>query len=317
MSKLTFRNIISTILEQASEPMSTEEIWNKALELNEIQDFGSIGKTPWATMGAIIYTDIKENRDLSKYVQVSKRPAKFCLRSNYSDKASIVKNKVQILNQTKEFKEKDLHILLSSFIYSSSNFNAYTQTISHELSKRAEQGKNKWIHPDIVGVSFPFSSYKSEVLNLQSSLKVNSIKLYSFELKIDLDFSNLRQYYFQAVSNSNWANEGYLVVLNLKDDKIELMEEIKRLNNAFGIGLIKLNLDNIFDSEIIFPARTKENIDWDTVNLMADINKGFKLFIDNIIEDCALGKIKSNYDQVFNPDDILLEKYLIDKKLKI
>jgi hypothetical protein len=30
-------------------------------------------------------------------------------------------------------------------------------------------------------------------------------------MKKELNFSNLRESYFQAVSNSSWANEGYLV----------------------------------------------------------------------------------------------------------
>lgn len=43
---------------------------------------------------------------------------------------------------------------------------------------------------------------------------------------------------FQAVSNSSWANEGYLVVLQEIDS--EVLSELRRLNQSFGIGVIKL-----------------------------------------------------------------------------
>lgn len=53
-----------------------------------------------------------------------------------------------------------------------------------------------------------------------------------------LSWSNLKECYFQAVSNSSFANEGYLVVFEEFDD--EILEELIRLNASFGIGVIKL-----------------------------------------------------------------------------
>lgn len=35
-----------------------------------------------------------------------------------------------------------------------------------------------------------------------------------------MNFTNLREYYFQAVSNSSWANEGYIVALDIDDADI-------------------------------------------------------------------------------------------------
>lgn len=43
---------------------------------------------------------------------------------------------------------------------------------------------------------------------------------------------------FQALSNSSWANYGYLVVFDINED---VMEEMERLNRSFGIGIIKLS----------------------------------------------------------------------------
>ena len=62
--------------------------------------------------------------------------------------------------------------------------------------------------------------YLEETQKLHESLKISSFKLSSHELKIKLTFSNLSEYNFQAASNSSWANEGYLVALEIDDDSL-------------------------------------------------------------------------------------------------
>lgn len=118
--------------------------------------------------------------------------------------------------------------------------------------------------------------------------------------------------YFQAVSNSSWANEGYLVTLNI-DDSDEFMDEIRRLSNAFGIGVIRLNAKNITESEILFPARFNENLDWDTIDRLNEENVDFKNFSENISDTNKTNKVSKEYDEVL--DDEKYEKYIIDKKI--
>ncbi len=76
------------------------------------------------------------------------------------------------------------------------------------------------------------------------------------------------------------------------------------MNNAFGIGIIQLNTENIFESEILFPAQTKPTIDWDTVNRLVNENSDFSDFLKFINEDCKLGKVKSQYDKVLSLDEL-------------
>jgi hypothetical protein len=315
----TFWDIIDKTLETVKEPLSPKEIWEKAKELNIVNDSTTSGKTPWATIGAYIYTDINRAGDNSTYIQTSERPAQFFLRklSKKIDIEKVKKNKeasvIQENNSEKSFHERDLHTVLNSYVNSHTHFKAFLKTIFHESSNKGTKGLNEWLHPDLVGVYFPFKDYGSEVLDVQTHLSISSIKIFSFEVKINLNFNNLRQYYFQAVSNSTWANEGYLVVLNIEEDPI-LKDEIRRLNNAFGIGLIKLNPDNIYESEILFPAKYTQEIDWDTVNRLASENPNFKSFLNEITEDIKLKKVKSKYDNILKPDE--LEKYLIAKGIK-
>lgn len=100
------------------------------------------------------------------------------------------------------------------------------------------------------------------------------------------------------------------MTLNIDDDPT-FKDEVRRLNNAFGIGIIKLNPENIFESEILFPSRINQEIDWDTVNRLTNENADFSDFLKLITEDCKLGKVKSQYDKVMKMDE--LTKYIKDK----
>lgn len=213
----------------------------------------------------------------------------------------------------KKFHERDLHAMLVAFVNTDTHFKAYLKTIFHENSKKGVKGLNEWLHPDLVGVYFPFRDYRKETLEIQHHLSISSIRLFSFEMKINLTFTNLREYYFQAVSNSSWANEGYLVVLKLDEDPT-LKDEIRRLNNAFGIGVIKLNPDNVYESEILFPSKYNQEIDWDTVNRLSSENSDFSNFLNELTEDITLKKVKSKYDLILTPEEI--EKYIYDKGIK-
>lgn len=320
--KADWWDIIIKTIEKVGTPLSANEIWENALKYKLLDDFSTKGKTPTATIAAYCYTNINNEGDKSKVIQTSKRPAQFFLRSlvtNEKDIKKIQKEKDSEVgkNESKKVEkrkdiEKSLHPLLVAFAYSDSHFMANLKTIRHEESSKSEKGKNEWLHPDIVGVYFPFD-YEKETLELQKHVSISSLKLFSFELKIHLDFSNLRLNYFQAVSNSSWANEGYLVTLNIEDDPA-LIDEIRRLNNAFGIGLIKLDSENVFESEILFPAKINSEIDWDTVNRLASENPGFKDFLKFIDEDCKIGKIKSQYDKVLPHEE--LEKHIKEKGIK-
>lgn len=317
MAKTTFWDVIEKTIEKVGTPLSAKEIWDKANEFGMLGDFSTTGKTPWATIAAYCYTDINNNADNSTVIQTSERPAQFFLRrlASQIDLQKVQKQKETEVakkekTETKKFNERDLHSLLVAYAFGDSHFKANLKTVFHENSSKATKGQNEWLHPDLVGVYFPFRDYKSETLEIQNHLSITSIKLFSFELKVSLNFTNLRQSYFQAVSNSSWANEGYLGTLNIDDDPT-FKDEVRRLNNAFGIGIIKLNPENIFESEILFPSRINQEIDWDTVNRLANENSDFNDFLKLITEDCKLGKVKSQYDKVLKMDE--LTKYIKDK----
>lgn len=320
MKGYTFIDLIVDVIRNVKKPLAQQEIWDKAVELKFSEKLSSIGKTPWQTIGARIYTDIKDNNN-TPFIQISKRPTKFYLKELMNDKnQEVIKKQVEeelIKEELQEnkamFNERDLHPLLVKFVYSHQHFKCFSKTIFHEKSGKNQKGYNEWLHPDIVGVYFPFKDFLGETQKLQEAFKISSFKLFSFELKKKLSFINLREFFFQAVSNSSWANEGYLVVLDIDDDPV-LKDEIRRLSNSFGIGVIRLNATEIEQSEILFPAEEKEVIDWETVDRLADENIDFKDFISNLVEDIKLGKVKSNYDEVLSEENY--DRYIEVKKIR-
>ena len=104
-----------------------------------------------------------------------------------------------------------------------------------------------------------------------------------------------------------------MVCLRINNEP-DFKNEIQRLSNAFGIGIIKLNAEDINDSEIVCPARYNESIDWDTLDRLAEDSPDFKKFISDLTEDIALGKVKSSYDKVISDEkygNYLKEKQII------
>lgn len=321
MAKTTFWDVIIRTLEAMRIPLSAEEIWQNANEHNLLGDFVTTGKTPIASIAARCYTHINENGEKSEIVKASENPTRFALRK-FERKAAPVTavesnpptvKRHETKTSEMKFMERDLHPLLVSYAYSNSHFKARVKTIFHEVSTKKQKGQNKWLHPDLVGVQFPFDDYHGATLEIQKHLSISSIKLYSFEMKIDLNFSNLRECYFQAVSNSSWANEGYLVALHINEDT-SFRDEIRRLNNAFGIGIIQLDAENVAESQILFPAKTNTGIDWDTVNRLCSENEDFHEFLKLISEDCAIEKVKSKYDEIIKPEE--LELYVKRKNIQ-
>jgi len=314
--KITFKKFAELVLKSKRKPLSPLEIWNKGKHLDFSKDLSTSGKTPWQSIGAQIYVDIRDNPKTIFY-QYSSRPIKFYLnesKEEFKPEEAPVED-IGSEESKSNFYERDLHPLLVKFINSDLNFRAYAKTIFHENSERSKKGLNEWIHPDIVGIKFPFEDFDSSTLIIQKELFWTAVKFYSFELKREINFGTLRKYYFQAVSNSSWANEGYLVAPKIKDEDGELMSELRRLNNAFGIGIIKLDLENINESEILIPSRIRPELDWDTIDILLKKNIDFRTFMDDVKGDISLGKItnKKNYDKILEEKEF--EEYLKNKKI--
>ena len=206
------------------------------------------------------------------------------------------------------YKERSLHRLLSNYLLAQ---NILSKTIFHESSNKSDQSQ-KWVHPDMVGVAFNEFQDPATRSLLKAAETKEYIDLYSYELKRTIDNDHqLKEYFFQALSNSSWANYGYLVALEISED---LMEEMARLNRSFGIGVIKLSSYKD-DTQVLFPAR-KNELDYYTIDKLCRINKDFKSFIvkttkvinsqTDVLEEVKKGLLDF-CDKGFSSDDEILK----------
>lgn len=298
----TFLQLIQGILEEEKQPLTASEIWQIAVKNGDDKNLDTKGKTPWATLGAKLYVDVRDN-PVTNFAAIGTRPKKFILKAQLSSWNGKIPTTTKTFQIPKiEFLEKDLHPLMVyyGFFY----LKAYLKTINHSKSDKKTFGE--WVHPDIVGCYFPYKDWEDEVVEVSTLMGNTAIKLYSFELKRELSISNLRESFFQAVSNSSWANEGYLVAANIDNDE-DFRNELKRLSSAFGIGVIQLDIDDPDSSDVILPANSKDVVDWDTVNKLSALNPDFRDFLKRIQNDIKTREVRKElYDSVLEKKEELV-----------
>lgn len=297
---ITLKDLAEKVLYETKKAMTAEEIWNYAIEkgYNRLEDWK--GKTPWLTISAKVKSDIRDN-EYSKFESLNSHPVKFIYKGEIANEYSdcIGNNEIKM---DKQYKERDIHKFLTYYLFN--YMGIYSKTIYHEKSKKKDKGSNEWLHPDMVGFYFPLNEWDKNIISLSNNIGSTPVKLYSFELKKRLDFSNLREAFFQAVSNSSWSNEGYLVSPNICND-IDFIDELKRLSSSFGIGIIEIDIESPDDSKVIFPAKNKSELDWETINKLIKINYDFKEFISDINACVTSNKIyKAAYDKIFELDEL-------------
>lgn len=111
-------------------------------------------------------------------------------------------NRININN----FHERELHPFLNFFLHHCLDIAA--KTIYQERSINSTKGENEWIHPDMVGYRIITSNWHEKVVTLAEQYNMPKVILYSFELKKEISMSNLREVFFQAVSNSSLEMKG-------------------------------------------------------------------------------------------------------------
>lgn len=188
-----------------------------------------------------------------------------------------------VIATPKPYQERDLHKILCNYVREFQEI--YAKTIYHE--KSIGKGKDQtWTHPDLVGVEFADLKTDSARSLMRAVNPESAVTIYSFEMKREIHSDNeLKEYYFQAVSNSSWANRGYLVAYDIDES---LRDEMERLNNAFGIGIIRLQAD-MDNTEILFQATDKE-LDFATIDKLCNMNPDFRQFMEKLSKYLHAGK---------------------------
>jgi hypothetical protein len=251
------------------------EVYNNIVEKNYF-DFGA-ARTPSATISASLGDFIRNGDSRVKRIKRDNGSYLYYLSKNEASLGIDVLIGENVIDESKPknkkaYEERALHKLLSSYL---KNRDEYSKTIFHETSN-GKDNNQIWTHPDMVGIKFLNLQTKASQNFLKSINRVDTFKLSSYEIKREINNdSDLKKAFFQAVSNSSWANYGYLVAFEFSDN---LMEEMARLNQSFGIGIIELDA-NPYQSRILFPAVYKD-LDFKTIDKLCKINREFESFIE-------------------------------------
>ncbi len=174
-------------------------------------------------------------------------------------------------------RESDLYPLLSQFLLT--ELGIYSMRID-EKRARNQHGPdgNKWLYPDLVGIEDLTANWEREIIDCVSASSETRSKLYSFEVKLLLNRANVREAFFQAVSNSSWANFPYLVAAEIQGS--ETLSELRVLSGTHGIGVIRLDQANPSESELLIPALERTAIDWNSANRLAASSRDFTHFLN-------------------------------------
>ncbi len=277
--------IVQSVLEIIKEPIKVTEIYHKAKELfekGEIENmFDCGGETPHQSVSSYIYTALSKGEELP-FKKAQEKPALIALKS--AAKELGLNAQKPSVPSAKILHERDLHPFLTYMAINNENLKCYTKTIFHEESSKSPKGMDRWLYPDMVGVRFLHAEWSSEnLIAFSKKFDTLPVKLVSFELKKEISVHNCRECYFQAISNSSWANEGYLVGRHIDTHNPQLMDLLKRLHASFGIGVIDLRTDED-KSAILLNAKYKEKIDYTVASELSAKNEKFSGFLKSVVD---------------------------------
>ncbi len=299
--------IIQSVLEIIKEPIKVTEIYHKAKELfekGEIENmFDCGGETPHQSVSASIYTALNKGEELP-FFKVQEKPALIALKSTMNE--PVLNTQKPSAPSVKIAHERDLHPFLTYMAINNENLKCHTKTIFHEGSLKSPKGMDRWLYPDMVGVRFLHAELSNEnLIAFSKKFDTLPVKLVSFELKKEISVNNCRECYFQAISNSSWANEGYLVGHHIATHDPKLMDLLKRLHASFGIGVIDLRTDED-KSTILLNAKYKEKIDYTVALELSEKNEKFSGFLKSVVDydPKNQNRYKDEFDEIKKKEEL-------------
>jgi len=268
-NQLVLKHSDSALIAQISAEITSADSSGRFSAITQIKTTGSKPRQ-------FYWTEKSDAQEIAEAEQISAVP---------TETAAAASTETAALPKPTEY---DLYPLLAEFLQT--EMQIYSKRIDEKTSSnsRGENG-NKWLHPDIVGLEYLGQNWGEEIKNCAGAFFSPAVRLSAYEVKLKLNSANVREAFFQAVSNASWANSGYLVAAEI-DRKIE--DELRLLANLHGIGIILLNAENPAESQIMM-ASAERIIDWGTVNRIASENKDFLEYIRCVRETITIGRIKA------------------------
>ncbi|MEN2427358.1 COG2958 family protein [Chromobacterium vaccinii] len=188
-----------------------------------------------------------------------------------------------------DLSEHQLYPLLMQYLQT--ELSLYGLRVDEKRSRNQRgSGGNHWLHPDLVAMQPVAKDWHELVRSCVLHGGGQSVRLWAFEVKKDLTRGNVRKSFFQAVSNSSWANEGYLVCTGIVGKDTE--DELRMLSALHGIGVIVLDSNNPSESEIVVPARARQDVDWQSVHRLVEENEDMREFVELVSTYYQTGRLR-------------------------
>lgn len=319
---MTIKEAILKSLEDLNKTTNYSEVYKHIVEKG-YYDFKT-GKTPMATISGALGNFIRKGDTRVKRIKDANGNYSYYLTKNEQTiginaiTAVAEQTSAKPKEKRQTYNERDLHKLLSSYL---KNADIYSKTVYHEQSKSSIDNNQIWTHPDMIGIRFLKLQSPASQSFLKAINREDTFKLYSYEIKKEINSdTELKKSFFQSVSNSSWANFGYLVAFEISDS---LWEEMERLNQSFGIGIIELNA-NPYESKVLFQAKLRE-LDFKTIDKLCKINHEFEKFISQTeklmtAEEKYYTSTEKEFDEFcddYFKNDSEIEKYCLEKHIPL
>lgn len=206
------------------------------------------------------------------------------------------------------------------------NYAVFSRSIEHTKATKGTKGKNRWKFPDVVTLHWdttvvdPESNrLYPEVFSVRQASGDHVFVIESTELKVNVSVPSLREYFFQCVSNSKWANRTTLAIACAIDDE-SVEDEIRRLGMSYGVhvktyGLTEEsfleipNADTIIemdpaefetlvddlgiDVKTVSPIVDRASLDWPHIADMRTTHSDFKRILEWISSSIADKRVRS------------------------
>ncbi len=320
---MKIREFAIKVLSESHEPLNYKQIYEKGKALGLDNELEYKGDNILNNIYSTINQDITLHGDSSVFIKLSSNPVLFGLagkKDSYSKdtvekaiKKEVKEEAAEAIDRNKntDYGECDLHPILVMYLSGNGHFKCHTKTIVQQEGNTAPRGIDKWRYPDLIGVCDlgAAKDYEDCTLEVMSKYGINLFKIFSFEMKKVINRSNAREEYFQAVSNSSWANEGYLVAAEIDENDTLLMKDLSLLNNSFGIGIIHLNTEQPADSQVLYYSKEKDVIDFGALNVL--INRSGSDGAITKVFDYVSGRTRAKAESLF--DEILDEDAFKEK----
>ncbi len=195
----------------------------------------------------VLLSDMKKKQEIfrsKKGYYIKAQPAGPKKKKKIIIKHNAKKNTGQKLKKKSNLPEEKFRAIYCK--YRSMEGCYYPFPIVHTRAKREYRGTNKWKYPDVISIKWELDS-KTAVKNekdKKSNKVLREYSIRSIELKVGKDFSQLRQHFFQCISNSYWANYSELAIASVIK-KRELKDELKKLGSIFNINITCFGIKNL------------------------------------------------------------------------